>query len=385
MALNLPRIFGQVGGDALSDAASTNTDDGTTTTSEPKSFSSASPWVHQGYVNWLGQSTQGFVSTTTLNDFINGWAQRWKNQKGAWPGDTDLFESPGFIGAVNDLVITSNVDMPPVFQTNGTVYRRTILDGLRVIPDPSPSQQFVEQEQGPTVTIRGVEVDATSPLLPAIRAGQVPPEAAPPKMIAGDTFGGSVARVATQEFRQKYGAVPEFDLNAAVQQAFTQTGGGGGGGTTRSVTFDRDKLIEQATDYWHSLLLDHPDDTTISSVVDSYIKDATAFYVNQGGQRDFQTFLLGRIREQPRYNLIYKWKPDEVGESDFIQAFASPIANLGLSPGRTTEAVAAGAASGSSPVGAQRQVTMGRLFSQRPGFSQQLASTIQSLGRGVVR
>jgi hypothetical protein len=356
-----------------------NSQEPTAVTSEPKSFSSAVPWTHQAYVTWTDQATQGLVKTANLTDFINGWGKRWKDRTGGWPDDTDLFTVPEFTTAAQHLVVTTNLNLPPVFRLDGILRRRTFLDGMKPITDiyaVGPTER-PEVYDVPTVTIKGVKVDATSPLLPAIKAGQVPPEAAEAKPVP---FGGAPGRLGD---KTPYPEITSDQLTSALNAG--RGGGGGGGGTTRSVTFDRAKLIEQARDYWHALLLDNPGDPTIEGVVDSYIRDATAFYVNQGGQRDFQTFLLGRIREQPRHKVIYKWKPDTVNEADYIGAFAAPIQSLGLSPGRATEAVAAGAASGSSPTGAARAVTQSRSFSQRPGFSQRLAQSVLSLGAGVRR
>lgn len=336
-------------------------------TAEPKSFSSAVPWTHQAYITWTAQATQGLVETSYLTDFINGWGKRWKDRTGGWPDDTDLFTLPEFTQAAQYLVYTTNLNLPPVFRLDGQLVRRSALDGLVPMTDPQVDTPEAAAGGPPTVTYKGVVINAD--LLDAVRTGQVPLEAARAK----------VTRVAKTEYPEITGD----DLTAAIGARFS--GGGGGGGTTRSVTFDRPKLVEQARDYWHGLLLDNPTDSTIEGVVDSYIADATAFYVNQGGQRDFQTFLLDRIRSQPRYNVIYRWKPDTVNESDYISAFAAPVQSLGLSPGRATEAVAAGAASGSSPAGTARAVTQSRNYQQRPGFSQRLAQSVSSLGAGIRR
>lgn len=131
------------------------------------------------------------------------------------------------------------------------------------------------------------------------------------------------------------------------------SGGGGrrGGGGARRLTpqeirnqFDIDALAESVSEQWRGMLLDKAKDPR--GIATAYVDAIVA----SGGEKkiDFNQFVLGRVRKDPRYATIYANKPEGLSEAQFLQPYVNTASQI-MRPQNVGETARAGAQLGSSP------------------------------------
>ena len=187
--------------------------------------------------------------------------------------------------------------------------------------------------------------------------------------------------------------VPELphivDIQAILAdfQALRQPSAGSGrrGAAGRAaIVFDRAELREGATERWRGMLLEPPDDSAIDQLVSDYMKDANAFWMKEAGRRDFDTFVVDRIRQQARYNYLYSKKPGFQSETEYLGGFRQVVAGTGINPGAGLREIEAGASSGAGLAGFGERVSRTReaRLTNVGGFGNQLAQTMAASGLG---
>jgi len=169
-----------------------------------------------------------------------------------------------------------------------------------------------------------------------------------------------------------------FDRDPAPRRS-----SGGGGGVSRDIIFDRDQLTEQVNGRWQSWFLEGANEQRVESIIDDYVDEARAFWNGQAGKLDFDTFVSERLRQEARYQTIFRNKPGGLTEEQFIGQFQQPISSLGLRSESALTQTEAAVTSGGSPTEQLKRITRTAEFQNQGGFSQRLARTLSGLGAGA--
>ena len=175
--------------------------------------------------------------------------------------------------------------------------------------------------------------------------------------------------------------IPMEELNS-LQVGAPTAPRGPSSGVSRDIVFDRNQLIEQVDNMWRSWFLEGPNDQRVASVVDDYVDEARAFWSGKAGKLDFDTFVRDRLREESRYQTIFRNKPPAILEEQFVAQFQQPISSLGLRAESALTQTEAAVTSGGGPAEQLKRVTRTSEFQNLGGFSTRLARTVQGLGAG---
>ena len=268
-----------------------------------------------------------------LDTRVNVIAERFKNERGHWPNAFELLNYDPYINSIQVLRSGTPFALPPLFgmvdeEGNTRFLYNNTIDGPRFI----------------------------SPNIGRVLQGDFPFIADVPGLLA------------------------DFQ---AIQQPSAGSGRRGAAGRA-AIVFDRAELIEGATERWRGMLLEPPDDSAINSLVSDYVKDANAFWMKEAGRRDFDTFVLDRIRQQPRYNYLYSKKPGFQSEAEYLGGFRQVVAGTGINPSAGLREIEAGASSGAGLAGFGERVSRTReaRLTNVGGFGNQFAQTMAASGLG---
>ncbi len=161
------------------------------------------------------------------------------------------------------------------------------------------------------------------------------------------------------------------------------SGGSRGVGRTARV-FDRDQLVEASTDRWKGLMFEDPDDSTINSLVDGYTSKGNAFWMKQGGNLDFDTYIVNEMRKTERYKTLYAKKAAHLSEEEWMSRYRGTVERFGLGEQATRREVEAGLTSGAGVAGFSERV--GRSAEARAinqgSYSQRFAASMAQSGLG---
>ncbi len=201
------------------------------------------------------------------------------------------------------------------------------------------------------------------------------------------TVGGADMSSAELQFLARHGQVapegPELaDLSELLRSLSPVRSSGRRGSGRQAMAFDRAHLLEQAQDRWRGLMLETPD--AIEGIVDDYMSQANSFWMRKGGQLNFDTFLVNKMRETTRYKTLYGRKPQHQSEEEYMAQFRSAVGRFGLNPRAERREVEAGLQSGAGAAGFTERVSRVREVQNQAGFSQRLAQTVAGLG-SIVR
>ncbi len=161
------------------------------------------------------------------------------------------------------------------------------------------------------------------------------------------------------------------------------TAGSGSRGAGRApIVFDENQLADEANERWRGLLLETPDDSELDRLVQDYINDARAFWMKEGGRRDFDTFVVDRIRTTARHSFLYDRKPDFQSEAEYLGGFRQVAGGLGLNASATLREVEAGASTGVGLAGfGERLSGIREVRTANAGaFSQRIAASAGQMG-----
>lgn len=386
-------------------------------------MSSADPFEFYRIREWIKQEVFGGdlqgMSIEVINAFINEWDEEVRRELGLAPEEEidrgatleELLnrDDQKFLQGASWLPVTGRGLLPPIFTTSTEV--PTEEGGAQEVPvvgiaNPLTGVEFVEAS---------VEV-ASNPKNWATAAGL-----AWRKIIAQDPFsdissgliegarqaridisGGNMGRVGlvapdamdpgdwqlhvarfSKAPRKTVPHIPKEQLlelrRAPEDRSRTSTTT-----TRRDITFDRNHLVAQVENLWHSWFFEPGEAprAKVESVVDGYVREARAFWRGKGGQLDFDTYVRNKLREEPRWKQIFGKKLPGQSEEDFIASFQQPIARLGQSAEFTREQTVAALQSGGSPTEQLRRVVGTREVQMSGGFSQRLAQTLRGIGVG---
>jgi hypothetical protein len=314
--------------------AAAEDDDDTATDKIPK-WSTSSPTDHALIVEEL--KNRG-IPAAVAGDLANDLADQYLRQKGTLPSVFDLLSDPT---AINRMSYTQSglYALPSAFgvrQADGTVryYKNDPLQGIAVVTASSDDFGFGLKEMASSGTPVFAHDDVAA-------------------ILASAGFG-------------------------------TKPGGGGGGGgggvAPKPPVWDRDQLIESASNMWRGMLLDEPAD--VGRIVDDYTARAASFFMEQGGRMDFETFVLGRIRETPRYRILYQNMQPGISEEAHLGQYVQAVRQLGFRDQRVNELVTQGASSGASVAGFTERLERRPEYVQanQGKFSQQFGNMISQLG-----
>jgi hypothetical protein len=180
---------------------------------------------------------------------------------------------------------------------------------------------------------------------------------------------------------------PWADWQAIMQSMspISQPSGGSGSGAGRTpAAFDRAQLTEEATNRWRGLLLEEPDEATLNSLVSDYIAQANAFWMQDGGRLDYDTFVVNRVRAQDRHGYLYEKKPEFQSEAEYMGGFRQTVGQFGLNDRATLRETEAGAHSGAGLAGFGERVsrTSEARLANTGTYSQQFAASMAQTGIG---
>ena len=277
----------------------------------------------------------GFITNVANLDVrVNVIAEQFRNEKGHWPQAGELLNYPPYLQSLEVLRSGTWAVLPPLFG----------------MTDEAGGTQFFQNN-----TISGPRV--ISPNIGRVLQGDFP----------------ILTNVQVQ------GLLEGFQ---AIRQPSGGGGRGGGGAGRAKIVFDKAELTEGATERWRGMLLESPEDFDIDSLVSDYTTDANAFWMREGGRRDFDTFVVDRIRQQPRYNYLYSKKPGFQSESEYLGGFRQVAGGLGLNASATLREVEAGASTGVGLAGfGERLSGIREVRTANAGaFSQRIAASAGQMG-----
>ncbi len=170
------------------------------------------------------------------------------------------------------------------------------------------------------------------------------------------------------------------DLQTILAQQRSPRGGSGSGRAGRA--FDKRQLSEALTNRWRGLLLEEPDDSTVSKIVNDYISQANSFWIREAGNLDFDTFIVDKIRTTQRHSDLYRRKPESQSEDEYMSGFQQTAQRFGMNTSATLREVEAGARSGAGLAGFSERVgnTREARLATDGGFSRQIANQMQQMG-----
>ncbi len=268
-----------------------------------------------------------------LDSRVNVIAERFLNERGHWPSAFELLNYPPYLQSIDVMLSGTPFALPPLFgmfDEGGTAqfFQNNSIDGPRLI-SPNPGRIL----QGDFPIFTSVQVQ---------------------------------------------GVLEGFQ---AIKQPSAGSGRRGAAGRA-AIVFDKGELTEGATERWRGMLLETPNDADIASLVSDYTTDANAFWMREGGRRDFDTFVVDRIRQQSRYNYLYSKKPGFQSETEYLGGFRQVAGGLGLNASATLREVEAGASTGVGLAGfGERLSGIREVRTANAGaFSQRIAASAGQMG-----
>ncbi len=275
----------------------------------------------------------GLSSVADLDSRVNAIAEQFRSERGHWPQAFELLNYPPYIQSLEVMRSGTWAVLPPLFG----------------MTDEAGETQFFQNN-----TISGPRV--INPSFSRVLQGDFP----------------------VLSNAQVQGLLENFQ---AIKQPSAGSGRSGAAGRAK-IVFDKAELTEGATERWRGMLLETPEDSDIASLVSDYTTDANAFWMKEGGRRDFDTFVVDRIRGQSRYNYLYSKKPGFQSETEYLGGFRQVAGGLGLNASATLREVEAGASTGVGLAGfGERLSGIREVRTANAGaFSQRIAASAGQMG-----
>lgn len=318
-----------------------------TTTEEPRqpSFSSADFTTGATYDTVKSMLGDAGIPAGMAGDLINTWATDWERQRGRWPTLDDFLNDPTFF---NQAQWTAGGfwALPTRFRVANpdgtfTYYRNNRTGGIDEIPNPSINFGSADR----------AERDAKS-------RGSYYPTFTPEQVQSILSAGTTLTRPSPSR------------------------GPSRGSPGRQAPVFDEAQLREAATAIWRGLLLEEPDN--IDPIVDEYVRKASSFFVGQGGQLDFETFIREKALGSGRGKLLYAKKPESLSHEQYLAQYVTAVRQLGLRESEALPLIESGATSGAGAAGfsdrLQRNTTV-QVMNQGP-IGQRMANLLNATGLG---
>ena len=293
----------------------------------------------------------GFDRVSSLNYRTDWAAQMFYNNFGRWPKAYELAEYEPYMQALNTLR-SGDTQMPSLFRVDGTAYYNHPMTGPRPINEGNMNTAL-----GPG----GIDAALESGELNNSGVLQVNPD--------------------------NQWSFDQFD---AIRQSLSPIsggggGGGGGGGAGRApAVFDRAQLEESALQRWRGLLLEEPDEGTLTQLVSDYIAQANAFWMNDGGRLDYDTYVVNKVRATDRHTYLYAKKAEFQSEEEYMGGFRQTVGQFGLGDRAALRETEAGAHSGVGLAGFGERVgrTSEARLASTGSYSQRFAASMAQSGLG---
>lgn len=395
-------------------------DSGEQTTQRTRNMSSDDPLEFYTIREWLKREVFGGdvdLDMPVLGAFIEAWDTAVRDEMGLGPKDdptvgatlAQLVNDERFLRGASWLPVTAKGLLPPVFTTESEKVdeegNATTVPFVGVL-NPLTGVEFTEvtvevaAEPENWATATGLAwrkiinsdpfSDVSSVLIGGAREAEIDISGgnmgkvglvAPGAMDPSD-WQLHVARFAKPE-PNPVPHIPKeslLEMRQAPQKAVRR----GGSSTRRDISFDRAHLVSQVESLWHDWFLEPGEapESAIGSIVDGYIREARAFWSGKGGQLDFDTYVRGKLRTQPRWSQIYSKKLPGQTEEEFLASFQRPIEQLGQTAEFTRSQTEAAVTSGASPTEQLKRVMGTREVQATSGFSSRLAQTLRGIGVG---
>jgi hypothetical protein len=390
---------------------------------EYRSFSSANKFEFERVITALGTVIEMPSGTSTLVDaFLEEWALKWREEKGYLPTENieetptaqELLGSEEFMAGAAWLPFRTVLDTMPVAWTSELLATSEETGEEEVVPvivvnDPLTGVNFIEETVIPQINLsvnqgsKSLGAKIRSAISSVVRQGDRETSLRIQEQLAQNpTTPGYISEFAAMRTRlerlahvsdddtpvavSKGGIIPhisEEEFTAKLNTVTQSGGGGGGGGTTRrALEFDRNHLVSQVEDLWHSWMMEPGEAPmgTINGIVDEYIREAKAFWSGKGGQLDFNTYVRDKLKAQPRYKTVFKHKLPGTTEEAFLNEYLGRISQFGMGDQFNQEQGFAAVTSGAAPIEQAKRVSRTREVQNSGGFSQRLAQTIKGLG-----
>jgi len=364
---------------------------------EFRGFAATDKFEFEKVVGWIEANADVSGMSTLVDAFVEDWAAKWRSENGissaldlSVPTSDQLIGDDRFSQGAFWLPLTGNNSLPPVFRTSQEVVDEETGEATEVpliaTVDPLTGVEFIEETVSTVVGEDefGGNVVKDREVVERIIASQLPDTFA--RRVTSRTGETNMAR-----FLERRGilpgaedpsVVPTITIDELTAMLEGPTATGGGTSTRRDISFDRDHLIDQVDQLWKSWYRQGAPQNRVESIVDSYIRQARAFWNGDGGQLNFDTFVRSKLRTQPLYRSMFRHKPEATSEEQFIADFEAPISQLGLRGDLELEQTRASVMSGGSPAAQFQRVSQTREAQLGGGFSQQLAQTLAGLGAG---
>ncbi len=146
--------------------------------------------------------------------------------------------------------------------------------------------------------------------------------------------------------------------------------------------YDRDQLIESGTDRWKGIMFEDPDENAVGSLVDRFIDKGSAFWMKQGGNLDFDTYIVNEMRKTGRYKSLYAKKDPYLTEEEWMGRYRGAVEQFGFGEQATRRETEAGLKSGAGVAGFTERVSRTResRLQNQGGFSRSLANQMSQMG-----
>ena len=310
---------------------------------DPSGSYSTTHWEDYEYLASALTDAYG-ITKTSANQLVNEVAGQWRTSFGAFPATPfDLLAWGPFQTAA--MRRYQNLDLlPTAFQTEDAYYYNT---GAQLVPIPAGAGSTGDPFED--AFLSKVQFD-------------------------GGVLPGNVR--SPQQFQAPF--VPnEFVRQLISANAARGSGGGGGGGGGAAFSLDRDAVIENIRNVWRPLMLEEPGN--VGQLADAFIREVKAFR-RKGGQLELQTWVKGKIRETPRFSMLYSKLPESLAEEEYIGGFTQVARGFGFRDDVATGFIEAGAEAGAGLEGFATQVSRSREASLTSRFAQRMAQASASLG-----
>ena len=313
--------------------------------SDPITFYGIRDLIQEQFGQYVG------LTATEVGRILDDFGQSYYNtSQGGWPTWAEVTQSGELLTSLERRAVHSDV-LPSTFivdtPTGRVIYQN---NAGNVVPTAAAGLGEFTYQGKPAALVSGGRL------------------AAPP---------GAGNRIAIDE--NMVPQMTEEQVNEVLNLAaldMTPAGGGGGG---RRVVYDKDQLAEAIRDRWRTIMREEPAD--VYGLVDEYITAANDF-LNQGGAKDFDTWILNRMRSTPKYRTLYEHKDGSQSELDYLNSFVGQVNQFGLDARVANAHVVRGLISGPAPASFAESVAQSADV-QGIGtgdMSRRFASLLQQLG-----
>jgi hypothetical protein len=176
--------------------------------------------------------------------------------------------------------------------------------------------------------------------------------------------------------------IPAAQLPQMLTPPPTQYASGGGGGSSK-IAFDPEEVKLYLTKIWRQYLLDGLPEKQADKMASQYIDKATDFYASSKTSLDIEAWAVNQIKAAPRYKLLYRSKPPDMDELEWLNGFQQAASQAGLPEWSRASQIVASTSAGASSQGLFQRASRSRdVYAQDPNnFMNRLAQTAaQTIG-----